>query len=103
MPIWYVMQWLKSMDIQSTWNGHQWQMTSSSQVDLTNVQAGSGNTSIYLNGTLVQNVNTKAVVDPSSGKPTTYMPIWYVEQILNQVGLTSTWDGMTWTVTPSNS
>lgn len=99
MPIWYVMQWLNSMGIQSTWNGHTWQMTSSGAVDLSNVQAGSGSTSIYLNGMLVQDVDTSTAVDPSTGKATTYMPIYYVEQILKRFGFTSTWDGTTWTVT----
>lgn len=103
MPIWYVMQLLKSMGIQSTWNGQEWSMTASATANLSNIQAGTGSTSIYLNGTLVQNVNTEAQVDPSTNKPTTYMPIWYVQQILNRVGLQSTWNGTTWVVTQQNS
>lgn len=103
MPIWYVMQLLKPMGIESTWNGHEWNLTTSATPDLSNIQSGSGNTDIYLNGTSVQQVNMAAQVDPSTKKPTTYMPIWYVEQILNRVGLQSSWDGTTWTVTHGNS
>ncbi|WAH44630.1 putative Ig domain-containing protein [Alicyclobacillus fastidiosus] len=103
IPIWYVMQLLKSMGIQSTWNGQKWNMSTSATANLSNIQAGTGSTSIYLNGTLVQNVNTEAQVDPSTNKPTMYMPIWYVQQVLNRVGLQSTWNGTTWVVTQENS
>lgn len=98
MPIWYVMQLLKPMGITSTWDGKHWHMTTSTKPNLSSIQAGSGNTGIYLNGTLVQNVNTVAQHDPSTNKPTTYMPIWYVMQLLKRVGLQSTWNGTTWTV-----
>ncbi|QSO54259.1 putative Ig domain-containing protein [Alicyclobacillus curvatus] len=99
MPIWYVMQLLKPLGIESTWDGKHWHMTTTAKADLSNVQAGNGNTGIYLNGTLVQNVDTVATKDPSTGKATTYMPIWYVMQLLKRVGLQSTWNGTTWTVT----
>jgi hypothetical protein len=99
MPIWYVMQLLKPMDITSTWDGKHWGMITSTQSDVSNIQTGSGNTEISLNGTLVQNVNTVAATDPSTNKLTMYMPMWYVMQLLNRVGLHSTWNGTTWTVT----
>lgn len=104
MPIWYVMQLLKPMGIHSTWDGKLWHMTASSKPNMSNIKVGNGNTSIYLNDTLVQMVNTVAQNDPSTNKPTTYMPIWYVMQLLKRVGLQSTWNGTTWTVTkyPSN-
>jgi hypothetical protein len=103
MPIWYVMQLLKSMGIENTWNGHHWNMTTSMTPDLSNIQAGAGNTSIYLNGTLVQQVDTETQIDPSTNRPTTYMPIWYVERVLNRVGLQCTWNGTTWAVTQQKS
>jgi hypothetical protein len=99
MPIWYVMQLLKTMGIQSTWNGHDWNINTSLMPDLSNIQVGTGAASVYLNGTLVRKVNTKAQVDPSTNKPTTYMPIWYVKQILSRIGLQGTWNGKTWTIT----
>ncbi|QSO51242.1 InlB B-repeat-containing protein [Alicyclobacillus curvatus] len=102
MPIWYVMQMLHSTGIQSQWNGNTWELWTGANTDLSNVQVGRGNASIYLNGTLVQKVNTTTAVDPSTMKPTTYMPIWYLEQILDRVGLTSTWNGTTWTVAQTN-
>ncbi|QSO50976.1 cadherin-like beta sandwich domain-containing protein [Alicyclobacillus curvatus] len=101
MPIWYVMQWVKSVGIQSKWDGQAWKLTTTAAVNTSNIHVGRGNTSIYVNGTLIQDVNTKAATDPSTGHSTTYMPIYYVEQILKRVGLTSTWDGTTWTVAPT--
>lgn len=102
VPIWYVMQLLKSMKIQSAWNGHDWNMTTSSTPDLSNIKAGKGSTSIFLNGKVVQKVNIKVQDDPSTNKPTTYMPIWYMEQIFNRIGLQSTWNGKMWTVIQQN-
>ncbi|QSO51241.1 InlB B-repeat-containing protein [Alicyclobacillus curvatus] len=99
MPIWYVMQLLKPLGITSTWDGTNWRMATASQLDLSNLNAGKGTTTIYLNGTVLQNVNTVAATDPSTGKATTYMPIWYVMQVLQHLGMHSTWDGTTWTMT----
>jgi uncharacterized repeat protein (TIGR02543 family) len=103
MPIWYVMQYLKSMGVQSEWDGSHWRMTTQNQTNLTARQVGRGATSIYLNGTLVQEIDTVAATDPSTGHNTMYMPIWYVMQVLKRVGLHSTWNGTTWTVTRQNS
>lgn len=99
MPIWYVMQLLKPMDIQSTCDGKTWHLTTPGQPNLSNMQVGTGSTGLYLNGTLVEKVNTVAETDPSTNHLTTYMPIWYVMQLLNRVGLQSTWNGTTWSVT----
>lgn len=35
----------------------------------------------------------------ANGTKTTYMPIWYVMQLLKQAGIQSTWNGTTWAVT----
>jgi hypothetical protein len=103
MPIWYVMQLLKSMGIESTWNGHAWNLNTSLTANLFNIQSGTGSSSIYINGTLARRVNARAELDPSTNRPTTYMPIWYVQQILRRFNLASTWNGTTWTVTPKSS
>ncbi|WAH36758.1 glucosaminidase domain-containing protein [Alicyclobacillus dauci] len=102
MPIWYVMQVLKSLGIQSTWNNGEWNLLlpSSYSVNLSNVSPGFGNSSIALNGRIVQRVNRIVHVDPLSGSPTTFMPIWYVMQVLNRVGIHSTWNGTDWQITP---
>ena len=99
MPVYYLMRWLNSMGVQSTWNGHDWNLSSKAAVDLSNIQVGTGSASIYLNKTLVQNTNVLVQADPSTNKPTTYMPIGYVMQLLKRLGLQSSWNGTTWTVT----
>ena len=101
MPIYYVMQTLKSsLNITSTWTGSIWnlQVPASPQADLTDIQVGSGKTGIYINGTLVQRVNTLTAVDPASKVTTTYMPIWYVMRILERLHVVNTWDGQDWSM-----
>ncbi|MCI0184883.1 hypothetical protein MM817_03180 [Acidibacillus sp. S0AB] len=54
-----------------------------------------------MNGQLVEyEIPTMVANDPTSdGNSTTYMPIWYVQQLLNNVGITTdTWNGTTWTI-----
>lgn len=102
MPVYYLMKWLQSLSVQSTWNGHDWNLCSTAAVGLSNLQAGTGSTGIYLNNTLVRNTNTLVQPDPSTGKPTTYTPIWYVMQVLKRLGLQSSWNGTTWTVIQQN-
>ncbi|QSO52704.1 hypothetical protein JZ785_01845 [Alicyclobacillus curvatus] len=99
MPIYYLMNLLNSLGVKSTWNGQQWNLTTSTQVDVSNIHAGTGDTSIYVNNTLVQKANALIASDPSSGKPTTYLPIWYLMQLMKRMGLQSTWNGTTWNVT----
>lgn len=98
MPIWYVMQMLKPLGIDSTWNGAAWNVSTASTVKLSSLNVGTGHTSVYLNHQLVQRVNTIAAADPSTNRPTTYMPIWYVQQLLGRLGLQSTWSGSTWAI-----
>jgi uncharacterized protein YvpB len=101
MPIWYVMQALNSLGISSDWDGQHWSLTtpSSYSVDFTNIQPGRAPLSIYLNGTLVQNSPCIVSNDPYSGKPTTFVPIWYIMKILNRMNVQSTWDGTNWNMT----
>jgi len=99
MPIWYVMQMLKTMNISSTWDGQKWKLITSNQPVLGTMQPGKGSVHLYLNGTLVQNVTGVYAKDPSTGKNTTYMPIWYVMQLLKTLNISSSWNGTTWTLT----
>jgi hypothetical protein len=98
IPIWYVMHALNNLGIQNRWDGHKWYLTTSSseQVDLSNVRPGSGSSSIYLNGKLVQRVTGIVDVVPASHQKTTYMPIWYVMQVLHRAHFDSSWNGSKW-------
>ncbi|WP_067625234.1 hypothetical protein [Alicyclobacillus acidiphilus] len=104
MPIWYVMNVLQSVGVQSTWSNNVWNLVvpKSFTVDLSNIDVGSGAISLQINGTLVHKVNGIAAVDPASGKSTTFIPIWYIQQLLQRVGVKSQWDGTTWTLDASS-
>jgi hypothetical protein len=98
MPIWYVMHLLNGLGFTSNWSTQKWQL-STNGLSLSNVKTVAPNskeTGIYLGGKLMENAPTVAATDPSTGHLTTYMPIWYVMQLLNQVNIPSQWDGKTW-------
>ncbi|MCL6444982.1 MAG: copper amine oxidase N-terminal domain-containing protein [Alicyclobacillus sp.] len=102
LPIYYVIQGLKKMGFTATWNGttQTFAITAPSTVtvDLSNINAGQGTTSITLNGTLVQKATVIVEKDPASKVNTSYMPIYYVAKVLQRVGITSKYDGKTWTL-----
>lgn len=107
MPIWYVGQALSHIQgVTQQWDGnhHVWQITLPANLltylpQLTKaIPIGSGNTTITINGTPVKVVDTFAATDPVSKKPTVYMPIYYIQQILSEVGIVNTWDGNDWNI-----
>jgi transglutaminase-like putative cysteine protease len=105
VPIYYVMQALKAVGIQSGWDGTNWRMAMpanlSPAVDLGTVRAGSGAKRIYINNVDVQNVDGIVYPDPASHVNTTYIPIWYVMKALGYENIQSGWDGTKWSMTPT--
>ncbi|WAH41694.1 hypothetical protein NZD89_26375 [Alicyclobacillus fastidiosus] len=101
MPIWYVETGLLQLGIKSTWKNNVWnlQVPSTMAVDTSNIQVGTGHIQLEINGKLMHKVDGIAAVDPASGKPTTFIPIWYTQQLLARLGITSPWNGSTWTLT----
>ena len=104
MPIWYVMQVLNRIKGVSTiWNGnvHQWTIQdnkySSSPPPKFSINAKGGQTSIFLDGENgAKNIVTLVAEDPKTHVMTTYMPIWYIQQVLNVMGFTdktNVWNG----------
>ncbi|WDL95301.1 beta strand repeat-containing protein [Alicyclobacillus sp. ALC3] len=103
MPIWYVQNVLKLAGVNAAWNGNlnRWDLS---------VNTGSGafagvtphlifnnhGTPVYVNGVLVLHAPTVAHRDPTDGVLTTYMPIWYVQQVLTELGIVTTWNGHVW-------
>jgi NlpC/P60 family len=98
MPIWYLMQALDKLNIHSTWHNHAWSFTTSRTLDLNGVRSGTGTSSIYVNGHLVQKVNEIVAEDPASGHQTTYMPAWYVMKVLDRLHVNSNWNGTVWQI-----
>lgn len=103
MPIWYVMHTLEQLGIQSTWKNNVWNMTvpDTYQIDMSKIQTGKGKIQLEINGTLVHKVNGIAAPDPATKKATMFIPIWYVQQLLKRVSISSPWDGKTWVLKPS--
>jgi hypothetical protein len=54
---------------------------------------------IVFNGRTISMPAGIAATDPASKKLTTYMPIYYVMKALEPLGVTSHWNGQTWTMT----
>src|SRR5579875_1148530 len=100
MPLFYVEQLLKAMHIQNTWTGSSWQIQAPFTVQpLPTLNKKTGPLRIEINGrTLVGDVPKQVAVDPSSGKPTTFIPIWYIQQVLSALELHSQWNGTVWNV-----
>ena len=103
LPIWYVIQLLNQLHISNTWNGStgKWSLTDPNATMMTLPNQTNGNQEIALNGNPVVYVAAFHAKDPLSGKSTTYMPIWYIMQILTHLGLQNTWNGAlhTWSIT----
>ncbi|MCL6594573.1 MAG: peptidoglycan-binding protein, partial [Alicyclobacillus sp.] len=101
MPIWYLNQALQSLGIRGTWDGVTWnlQVPASMKADLSNLQVGTGSDVIAINGTAVKRVNSLVAADPASGVLTTYMPIWYLMNLLDRLGIQHTWNGTQWGMT----
>lgn len=100
MPIYYVNKALKNMGFKVTWDGTNLIITNPKVQAPSNVTPGSGPNGIYLNGTLVQKTTVKVAKDPAGGTETSYMPIYFVLKVLQEVGVaqTSDWNGTTLTM-----
>jgi hypothetical protein len=107
LPIYYVMHALDSIHITSSWDGtkKQWKLTvpSTTTVDYSNLNVGTGDISIYINNMLVKKMNGIAYRDPASGIPTMYLPIWYAMGVFERMGITASWDGTHWGMTQNST
>ncbi|GLG02034.1 hypothetical protein Alches_20750 [Alicyclobacillus hesperidum subsp. aegles] len=102
-PIYYFDQALAKIGLTATWNGttHTWAITAPG-VDASKISVqggvGTGNTTVTVNGTTVKMFNTQAAKDPAGGpnaQETTYMPIYYIDNILAALGINGTFKGQT--------
>ncbi|CAM3783569.1 peptidoglycan-binding protein [Alicyclobacillus pomorum] len=98
VPIWYVSQALESLGFTYKWDGSHWSLKTPSSIhpNLYHVNPGRGSMEISLNGTAVYRVNGIVALD--SGHKTTFMPIWYVMQVLDRCGFSNSWDGTNWNI-----
>ena len=97
-PIYYFDQALAKIGITATWNGatHTWALTDANISNPASVQVaggvGTGNTTVTLNGTTIKMFNTQAAKDPAGGPVTTYMPAYYVGNILTALGINNSFN-----------
>ncbi len=98
VPIWYVGQALSTAGISSAWKNGVFDFTVPSSMNPKIIPASSpsGAVKIAINGKVVASCDGIAEVDPASNQLTEYLPIWYVMQALNQIPVTSKWDGTSW-------
>ncbi len=99
MPIYYIGNVLSAEGFQTAWDGinQNWKITKSN-LENTDIylNAKTGTVNIYVNGKLKAAHVTRVVqIDPYSGHNTTYLPIWFVQQILRSVGISNTWSAST--------
>ncbi|MCF8567926.1 hypothetical protein LLE49_24695 [Alicyclobacillus tolerans] len=105
MPIYYAMEVLKQLGITSTWDGHTWSLAVPSSMN-PNISSPSNSPNqmvIAINGTVVQTAPKVVAVDPASNQQTTFIPIFYLSQVLDRLGVNSTWDGTNWKLTASGN
>ena len=103
IPIWYVMQDLKKMNIASTWDGRHWLITLPkgwTALATIGQKPRPGNIEIVMNGHTVLGAPDAFAVPPGSKQVSAFIPIWYVMQALDTAGFHSAWSGKAWTLTP---
>lgn len=108
LPLYYVEQVLNQIGIHASWNGVGGSLNLTVSRPLTgnipSVQTITDkNMAFIVNGTTVEYAPRMIANDPSSGKPTTYVPVYYLSSVLRRIGITSTWNGTTWGLTNSSS
>ncbi|WP_258112583.1 glucosaminidase domain-containing protein [Alicyclobacillus sp. SP_1] len=100
MPLYYVMQALNHMGLTDKWNGQTWTMSgpSSLPANFADITLNQSTSNIVLDGTTIEHFPRMVAVDPFSGKQTTYIPIWYLQQALNRLQIFNPWDGQKWSL-----
>lgn len=94
MPIWYIQTVLRRLGVPNTWNGREWDISSSGYPRSISYQPPyrSSTRAIVWNGRI-------AYYAPSIVyQNTTYMPIWYIQQVLKKAGDYNTWSNPVWDI-----
>lgn len=102
MPIYYVQNLLRSLGIENSWNGTSWNLLTQDKSVTLNLDAKTGTVKILVNGkTVIQRVTRIVDTDPYSHSPTSFIPIWYMQQVLKSMGLNNPipWNGTVWNIT----
>ncbi|MDQ0188589.1 glucosaminidase domain-containing protein [Alicyclobacillus cycloheptanicus] len=111
MPIYYVDDVFKTLGFTDTFDGSThpkvWKLTTPALDKLQlSLNAHSGNINLYVNGQLCEQEIPSIAAEPPGGKQaTTFVPIWYIQQIFKQLGIVDQWNGTVrkWTLTSKYS
>lgn len=100
LPVVDVQQLFDALKLNNKWSGKQWSITTPfSGQPSTSLKTKTGSLAIEINGkSFAAHVDKVMAVDPSSHKDTAFVPISYMIQTLQAIGLKSTWNGKTWNV-----
>lgn len=100
IPIWYLMQMLQSAGIHSSWNGSDWNITSSSfGTQAVSHPGGNGDVHLYVNNHLL--FSMKGQVWKNYGHHTMFIKADDLVNALKSIGLNPTFSGGTLDLTPS--
>lgn len=102
MPVWYVLEALRKSGYAVAFDGHTISIHAPAgvSVNTAGLSIGTGNLGVSVNGKTVKFVPSEVRPDPASGKPTQYLPIYYIQQVLDALSFFNTWNGTTWTGKP---
>jgi hypothetical protein len=95
-PIYYFSQALSQLGFSAAWDGatHTWAITAPGvTVGTVAGGVGTGNTTVTVNGTAVKKFNSQAAKDPAGGPVTTYLPVYYIQNVLGALGVNGNWSG----------
>ncbi|MCL6443910.1 MAG: peptidoglycan-binding protein [Alicyclobacillus sp.] len=100
MPIWYLMHVLSQVNIHSTWSHGTLALTvpNTIPIDWTRPVLGNGPQVIAVNGKAMAKVADIPYRDPYTNHYVAFMPIWYLQQVMQRLNMTYTWNGVTWTI-----
>lgn len=78
-------------------------VTGAQDIVIANPQLPSASRQVLWNGQRVEVAHGFVAKDPVHGNMTTFMPIWYLMQVLKAHGITSTWNGKVWKISTTGS
>lgn len=108
LPIRYTDALLQTVGITPSWDGNKLNLQVPSSVTVngpasvpTPMTLSAGVMEIQINGKVVTYAPRIAYQDKGSTTDTTYVPVYYLQKAFSFLGVTTSWDGTTWTVTAS--
>lgn len=107
VPIWYLMQALRSLGITYTWDGNTLNLQVPSTVTVNYPTApsplslGNGVMEVLVNGRVVTYAPKITYHDAGTSIGTTFVPVYYLEKAFGYIGIHTSWNGTEWSMTPS--